>query len=155
MTTKAIPDGYHCVTPYLIIRGAAKAIEFYQRVFGATEVMRIPMPEGKIGHAEIRIGDSVIMIADEFPDMGARSPEAFGGSPVSMLIYMEGVDAVVSQALAAGATLQRPIEDKFYGDRAGTIVDPFGHTWVLSMHVEDVSPKEMQKRMNALYGPKS
>src|SRR5262245_4622863 len=126
---KPIPDGYYTATPYLIIGGAAAAIEFYKKAFGATEVMRFPGPNGTVGHAEIRIGNSPIMMADEFPDMGARSPKSIGGSPVSILLYVEDVDAVVKQAVAAGAKLTRPVEDKFYGDRAGSLEDPFGHAW--------------------------
>ena len=154
MTSKVhhIPEGYHTATPYLIIDGAARAIEFYKSAFGATELMRMADPAGKIGHAEIRIGDSPIMLADEAPDMDARSPHSIGGSPVSIMIYVEDVDAVVGRAVAAGATLTRPVEDKFYGDRAGSLTDPFGHTWHVSTHKEDVSPDEMKKRMAALHG---
>lgn len=139
------PEGYHTATPYLIVNNAAKAIEFYKGVFDAREVMRFDH-EGKIGHAEIKIGDSVIMLADEYPDMGIRGPQSLGGSPVAILLYVADVDGVVKGAVAAGAKLQRPVEDKFYGDRAGTLEDPFGHTWHIATHKEDVTPDEMKRR---------
>jgi PhnB protein len=147
---KPIPEGYHRLTPYLIVDGAAKALDFYTRVFGARELMRMPGPGGKVGHAEIRIGDSVIMLADEHPEMGARGPRKFGGSPVSLMLYVEDVDATVKTAVAAGAKLLRPVEDKFYGDRSGTIEDPFGHQWHVSTHVEDVPPDEVERRAAAM-----
>ena len=147
---KAIPDGYHSVTPYLIIDGAARALDFYKRAFDAKEMMRIPSPGDKIGHAEIKIGDSVIMLADEHPEMGARSPSHFGGSPVSIMIYVEDVDKQFKQAIAAGGTEVRPLADQFYGDRSGTLKDPFGHSWHLSTHKEDVSMEEMNRRMAAM-----
>jgi PhnB protein len=150
---KPIPDGYHSVTPYLIVNGGAAAIEFYKKAFGATEVMRLPGPDGKVGHAEIRIGDSVIMLADEHPEMGAKSPQTIGGSPVSIMLYVEDVDAIVRQAVAAGAKIQRPVEDKFYGDRMGTLDDPFGHVWHVATHTENVTPEEMKKRA-AQFEPK-
>ncbi len=143
---KLIPDGYHTATPYLIVNDAAQAIEFYKEAFGATELLRMAKPDGKIGHAEIRIGDSTIMLADEFPEMGARSPQSFGGSPVSIFLYVENVDAVFAQTVAAGAVVQRPVADQFYGDRMGGVKDPFGHAWYIATHVEDVSPEEMRKR---------
>jgi PhnB protein len=143
---KPIPDGYHSVTPYLIVKGGAAAIEFYKKAFGATEVMRLPGPDGKVGHAEIRIGDSVVMLADEHLEMGAKSPQTIGGSPVSILLYVEDVDAVVRKAVAAGAKIQRSVEDKFYGDRMGTLDDPFGHVWHVATHTENVTPEEMKKR---------
>jgi len=146
---RPIPEGYHSLTPYLIVDGAAKALDFYARAFGARELMRMPGPGGKVGHAEIRIGDSVVMLADEHPEVGARGPRTFGGSPVSLMLYVEDVDATVKSALAAGARLLRPVEDKFYGDRSGTIEDPFGHQWHLSTHVEDVPPDEMERRAAA------
>ena len=149
---KPIPDGYHTVTPYLIIKNAADALEFYKQAFGATELFRMAQPDGKIGHAEIKIGDSPIMLADEFPEMGYKSPQSLGGSPVSIMIYVEEVDAVFDRALAAGATVQQPVQDKFYGDRIGTLVDPFGHVWHVSTHKEDVSPEEMEKRAAASHG---
>jgi len=148
---EAIPERYRAATPYLIVRDAARAIAFYARAFGARELMRLPDPSGKIGHAEVMIGDAPIMLADEFPDMGYRSPETLGGSPVSLYLYVQDVDAVVRQAVAAGATLAEPVEDKFYGDRSGKLVDPFGHVWMIATHTEDVSPEEMRKRMAALY----
>jgi PhnB protein len=148
-TVKPIPEGYHTVTPYLIVRNAARAIEFYKKAFGATELMRMAEPSGRIGHAEIRIGDSPIMLADEVPEMGFRSPESLGGSPVSILLYVEDVDAVFSQAVAAGAKVQRPVADQFYGDRTGGVTDPFGHIWYIATHKEDVSPEEMRKRAAA------
>jgi len=146
MAIKAIPDGYRTATPYLIIKGASAAIDFYKRAFGATETMRMVDPKGRIGHAEIRIGDSVIMLADEHPDMGYRSPRSLGGSSVSILLYLENVDAVFDRAVAAGATAQRPVTDQFYGDRSGTLEDPFGHVWTVATHVEDVPPEEMRRR---------
>ncbi len=145
-----IPEGYHAVTPYLVIKGAAAAIEFYKKVFAATEVMRMPQADGRIGHAELKIGDSHIMMADEFPERDIRGPQAFGGSPVSLMVYVEDVDSVFKKALASGAKMKKPVEDQFYGDRSGTLTDPFGHQWTISTHTEDVSPEEMQKRMAAL-----
>ena len=141
-----IPDGYPVVTPYLCVRGAADAIEFYADVFGAVERMRMPQPDGRIGHAELQIRDSVVMLADEFPDMGVLSPQSIGGTPVTLNVYVDDVDAAVDRAVAAGATLTRPVENKFYGDRAGQIVDPWGHQWSVATHVEDVAPDEMQRR---------
>lgn len=145
-----VPDGYHSITPYLIVDGAAKAIEFYKEALGATEVMRMEWGEGKIGHAEIQIGDSRVMLADEHPEMGAKGPGAFGGSPVMMHLYLPEVDAVVERAVAAGAELERPVKDQFYGDRSGMIKDPFGHRWAISTHVEDLSPEEMERRKEAM-----
>jgi PhnB protein len=146
---KPIPEGYHTATPYLIIKDAARAIEFYKKAFGATELMRMPGQDGKIGHAEIKIGDSPIMLADEVPGMGFRSPESLGGSPISILLYVDDVDAVFSEAVAAGAKVQRPVADQFYGDRTGGVIDPFGHVWYIATHREDVSPDEMKKRAAA------
>jgi PhnB protein len=146
---KPVPDGYHTATPYLIVNGAAQAIEFYKKAFGATELLRMPQPGGKIGHAEIKIGDSIIMLADEFPDVSARSPRSIGGSPVSIMLYVEDVDRIFSQAVAAGAKVKRPVADQFYGDRTGGIEDPFGHLWYIATHKEDVSPEEMRKRAAA------
>ncbi len=143
---KPVPDGYHTVTPYLIVDGAAKALDFYKQIFGAKERMRMGSPGGKVGHAEIEIGGSVIMLADEHPEMEARAPRAFGGSPASIVLYVPDVDATVKNAQAAGAKLVQPIEDKFYGDRSGTIEDPFGHRWHVSTHKEDVPPDEMNRR---------
>ena len=152
---KPIPDGYHSMTPYLIVNGAAKAIEFYQKVFGAIELFRLGGPDGKIGHAELMINDSVLMLADEAPQMGALSPPTIGGSPVRILLYVENVDEVVPRAVAAGAKIVRPVEDQFYGDRAGGIEDPFGHYWHVATHKEDVSPDEMKRRAEALFSKKS
>ncbi len=147
---KPIPDNYHRVTPYLVVDGAAEAIDFYKRVFGATEQMRMPTPENKIGHAEIRIGDSVVMLADAVAEMGHKSPKALGGSPVSLMVYVEDVDATVAGAVKAGAKLTRPVENQFYGDRAGGITDPFGHDWHVATRVEEVAPEEMRRRMEAM-----
>lgn len=147
MAVKAIPEGYHSVTPYLIIKGAANAIDFYKRVLGAKELMRIPAPGGKIGHAELTIGDSHIMLSDEHPEMGHRSPQTIGGTGVSLMVYLERVDEIFKQALAAGAKELQPVKDQFYGDRSGTFQDPFGHVWTVSTHVEDVPPEELSRRM--------
>jgi len=152
---KPIPDGYHNVTAYLIVDGAAKAIDFYKKVFGATEKMRMPSPGGKVGHAELTLGDSMIMLADEHPDMGHRAPHAYGGSAVSLLVYVPDVDATVKAAIAGGAKVVRPVENQFYGDRMGSIEDPFGHLWSVATHVEDVPPEEMAKRAAAAMGKKS
>ncbi|PYU93668.1 MAG: glyoxalase [Acidobacteria bacterium] len=146
---KPIPQGYHTATPYLIVNDGAKAIEFYKKAFGATELFRMAGPDGKIGHAEIKIGDSPIMLADEVPAMGHRSPQSLGGSPVSILLYVEDVDAVFNQAVAAGAKVARPVADQFYGDRTGGVTDPFGHAWYIATHKEDVSSEELQKRAAA------
>jgi PhnB protein len=142
---RPIPAGYHSVTPYLIVSGAAKAIDFYKKAFGATELFRMEH-EGRVGHAEIKIGDSPIMLADEAPEMGAKSPQTIGGSPVSILLYVEDVDKIFNQAVAAGAKVQRPVQNQFYGDRSGGVTDPFGHSWYIHTHIEDVSPAEMGKR---------
>ena len=147
---KAIPEGYHNVTPYLIINGAARALDYYKNVFGATERMRMPGPDGKIGHAEITIGDSMIMLADEHVEMGARAPGAFGGSAVSIMLYVNDVDSTVKTAVAEGAKLLQPVEDKFYGDRMGTIEDPFGHHWHIGTHKEDVPADELKRRAAAM-----
>jgi PhnB protein len=147
--TKPIPDGYHTATPYLIIKGAADAIEFYKKAFGATELFRFPAPDGKIGHAEIKIGDSPIMLADEYPEMGYKGPQSLGGSPVSLMIYVEDVDTIFNRAVTAGASVKEAVSDKFYGDRTGTLTDPFGHVWHVSTHKEDVSVEEMERRAKA------
>src|SRR5438445_6914766 len=149
MAVKAIPDGYYTVTPYLIIKEAARAIGFYKKAFGATELMRFADPSGKVGHAEIKIGNSAIMLADEHPEMGYRGPESLGGTPVSILLYVADVDAMFSRAIAAGAKELRPVKDQFYGDRSGTLVDPFGHGWTIATHKEDVTLEEMNKRAAA------
>jgi PhnB protein len=152
MPVKAIPDGYHAVMPYLIVDDAAKAIEFYKTVLGATERMRMDAPGDKIGHAELTVGGSVIMLADEHPEMGAVGPRTVGGTPVGIMVYLPDVDAAVARALAAGAKLVSPAENKFYGDRTASIEDPFGHKWYLSTRVEDVPPDEMARRAAALHG---
>ena len=148
MAVKAIPEGYHSVTPYLVVDGAEEAIRFYTEALGATEVLRLPMA-GKIGHAEIKIGDSHVMLSDEWPDMDIRGPKSRGGATSSLMIYVEDADAAFARAVAAGATVERPVEDQFYGDRNGALVDPFGHRWTISTHVEDVPEDEMQRRMDA------
>jgi PhnB protein len=153
MKVKAIPSGYSSVTPYLIVEGAAEAIEFYKQVFGATERMRMPIPGGKIAHAEIQIGDSVVMLADQPTDPTAarlKSPNAVDGTAVSIHLYIEDVDSVMEKATNAGAKLVRPVANQFYGDRSGIFTDPFGHVWNVATHVEDVSPEEMEKRMAEL-----
>ncbi len=142
-----IPEGYASAIPYLIVRGAAKAIDFYRNAFGATEVMRYPAPDGKIGHAEVKIGNALFMIADEYPEMGHKNPHSLGGSPVSMMVYVENVDLVAHKAQEQGATIRRPLSDQFYGDRSCTLEDPFGHIWHFATHKEDVSLEEMQRRM--------
>jgi PhnB protein len=141
-----VAEGYTAVTPYLCVRGAADAIDFYTEMFGAKERMRMPQPDGRIGHAELLIRDAVVMLSDEFTDMGVLSPQSLGGSPVILNVYVDDVDAVVERAVAAGATLDRPVENRFYGDRSGQIVDPWGHRWSIATHVEDVPPDEMQRR---------
>jgi PhnB protein len=145
-----VRKGYHVVTPYLIVKGAAKAIEFYKEVLGATELMRFPGPNGNIGHAEIKIGDCQVMLADEIPGMGFSSPETLRGTPVGLVVYVEDVDACAAKAIAAGARIVKPVQDQFYGDRSGTFTDPFGHLWTISTHIEDVSPAELQRRMAAM-----
>ena len=146
MAVSYIPEGYHSVTPYLIVDGAAEAIRFYGEAFGATEVLRMPMGEDKLAHAEIRIGDSHVMLADEFPDMGFLGPQKRGGATASLMVYVEDVDAAFARALEAGATEERAPADQFWGDRMGTLVDPFGHRWTLATHIEDVSEEEMGRR---------
>lgn len=152
MAVKPIPEGYHSVTPYLVVKGAAAALEFYKKAFGAVELMRLEIPGGKIGHAEIRIGDSPVMLADEFPEMGAISPQTLGGAGVSLMVYVEDVDARFRQAIQAGGTEVRPVQDQFYGDRSGTLKDPFGHQWTLGTHKEDLTPEEIGKRAAAAMG---
>jgi len=146
---KPIPDNYPRVTAYLAIDGAGDAIDFYKKIFGAQERVRMPGPDGRIGHAEIGIGDSVIMMADTFPEMGHVDPKKLGGTPVTLTVYVEDADKTMKEALAAGAKETQPVEDKFYGDRAGQFDDPWGHRWNVMTHIEDVSPEEMQKRMEA------
>jgi PhnB protein len=149
---KPIPEGYHSVTPYLVVDGAAKAIDFYKRAFGATELMRMPGPGDTIPHAEIKVGDSVVMLCDPMKEMGHKTPKTLGGTPVTMLVYVEDVDATVQGALQAGAQEFRPVEDQFWGDRMGGVTDPFGHQWMIATHIEDVSPEEMERRMGAMAG---
>ena len=152
-TVKPVPDGYHTVTPYLIVNGASAAIDFYKKAFGAEELFRMPMPGGRVGHAEMKIGDSRIMLADEFPDHPesvAKSPQSLGGTSFGVNLYVEDVDTRFKQAVEAGAKVRRPLTTQFYGDRNGTVEDPFGHVWTISSHVEDVSGEELKKRMAAL-----
>ncbi|HET7486990.1 MAG TPA: VOC family protein [Acidimicrobiales bacterium] len=143
---KPIPDGYPRLSPYLTVDGAAAAIEFYADVFGAKERGRMPMPDGRVGHAELEVGDSLLMLSDESPEMGNRGPRSVGGTPVTLSIYVEDVDDVHKRAVAAGATEIRPVQDQFYGDRSCLLEDPFGHRWNVATHVEDLSPEEMGKR---------
>lgn len=146
---KPIPDGYHNVTAYLIVKGAAAAIDFYKEVFDATEIVRMAQPDGRIGHAELKFGDSFVMLADEFPEMNIVGPQTLGNTTVGLLLYVDDVDKVVERAVARGAKIKKPVETQFYGDRNATLEDPFGHKWTVAVHVEDVSPEEMQRRMAA------
>jgi PhnB protein len=146
MAVNPIPEGYPRVSPYLVVDGAQKAIEFYTTVLGFTERMRMPGPDGRIGHAELQLDGSVVMLADEFPEVGAKAPSAYGGSPVSLSVYVEDVDATFERATEAGGTVVRPLENQFYGDRSATFDDPFGHRWTIHTHIEDVSPEEMARR---------
>ncbi len=150
MAVQPIPDGYHSVTPYLIVDDAAGALEFYKKAFGAVEVLRIDGPEGKIGHAEFTVGDSHVMLASEFPEIEALAPSSIGGTPVTLCIYTENVDAMFAQAVAAGATELRPLMNQFYGDRSGLLKDPYGHRWTLATHIEDISDEELKKRAEAM-----
>jgi PhnB protein len=149
MAVKKIPDGHHGVLPYLIVDGAERALDFYKKAFGAVELFRHKAPTGKVGHAEVRIGGTVVMLADVHPDFDAYGPAHYGGSPISLHLYVEDVDAVARQAIAAGAKVKRPVADQFYGDRLGTVEDPFGHTWHISTHIEDVSSEELDRRAKA------
>jgi PhnB protein len=151
MAIKPIPDGYHSVTPYLSIKGAADAIEFYKRAFNATELFRLVAPSGEIGHAEIKIGDSPIMLADPCEEGAFRNPQSLGGSSVGLHVYVEDVDALFVQAVDAGAKTVRPVQDQFYGDRTGTLEDPFGHVWFLATHKEELTPEEINRRAEALF----
>jgi PhnB protein len=149
MSVNFQPSGYHTATPYLVIKGAAAAIDFYKKVFSATEVLRMPGPGGAVMHAELKIGDSVIMLGEEMPGMGSSSPTTIGGSPVGICLYFPDVDARFALALKNGATEKRPVKDQFYGDRSGTFADPFGHLWTVATHKEDVPPAEMTRRFEA------
>jgi PhnB protein len=149
MAVKKVPEGYNRVSPYLIVDGAERALDFYKKAFGAVELFRHKAPTGKIGHAEVRIGDTVVMLADVHPDFDAHGPTHYGGSPISLHMYVEDVDAVARQAIAAGAKVKRPVGDQFYGDRLGTFEDPFGHTWHISSHIEDVPGDELDRRAKA------
>jgi PhnB protein len=146
---KPIPEGYHSITPYLIIDGAADALEYYKKAFGATELFRMEHG-GKIGHAEMKIGDSPFMLADEHPEEGHRGPKALGGSPVGIMIYVEDVDTIFKQAIDAGGSQVKPLQDQFYGDRSGSLTDPFGHVWTVATHKEDVSSEEIDRRLKAM-----
>jgi PhnB protein len=149
MATKPIPEGYHTVSPYLAVEDAARAIEYYAKAFGAKEVVHMDSPDGKVGHAELEIGDSRVMLSDPFPQSSTRSPKELGGTSVSVFMYVEDVDALVKQAVDAGATVTMEVADQFWGDRFGTITDPFGHVWNIATHVEDVPPEEMAERAKA------
>lgn len=153
MTVNPIPDGYGSAIPYLIVRGAAQAIDFYKQNFGATEMMRFPAPDGRIGHAELKIGNALFMIADHHPELGHRDPRDVGGVPVSIMVYVEDVDALVNKAQRHGAKVRRPLADQFYGDRSCTLEDPFGHVWHFATHKEDVSFEEMNRRMKSMREP--
>lgn len=150
MSVKPVPDGYHTVIPYLVVRGASDAIAFYGKALGATELVRMPGPGGAVMHAELKIGDSVVMLTDENPEMGSVSPATLNGTPVSVFLYVPDVDALFGQAVAAGATALMPPTDMFWGDRFGKLKDPFGHEWAMATHIEDVTPEEMQKRMASM-----
>ena len=146
MAVQPIPAGYHTATIYLIVKGGVQALEFYKNAFGAVELMRMPGPNGTIGHAEIKIGDSPIMLADEFPEMGHKSPTTLGGTAAGIMIYVPDCDAMFAKAVSLGATVMKPLADQFYGDRSGSVIDPFGHQWTIATHIEDVSPEEMERR---------
>ena len=147
---KPVPDGYHNVTPYLSIKGAAAAIDFYKRAFGAIEVMRMPQPDGRVGHAELKFGDSYVMLSDEFPELQVVGPKTVGNTTVGILLYVDDVDKTVERAVALGATIKKPVQDQFYGDRNATLEDPFGHKWTVAVHIEDVTPEQMKERMAAM-----
>lgn len=148
---KPVPAGHRTVTPYLAVKNAVKALEFYKKAFGAQESYKLLMPDGRLGHAELKIGDSLIMLSDEFPEYGGKSPETLGGTPVALHLYVEDVDAFFLNALAAGAKERKAVEDQFYGDRSGQLEDPFGHVWWVATHVEDVPPAEMQRRVKEMF----
>ena len=147
MAVNYIPDGYHTITPYLIVKDPAKALAFYQKAFGAKEILRMSDHNGGIMHAEFQVGDSKVMMAGEYPDMGALSPQSIGGTPVSLCLYVDNVDKMFQQALDAGATQKRPVQDQFYGDRSGTLEDPFGHTWTIATHIEDLTQEQVEQRV--------
>jgi PhnB protein len=153
-TVNPIPAGHRTVTPYLAVKNGTRALEFYKKAFGATELSRLMMPDGRLGHAEIRVGDSIIMLSDEFPEYGGKAPDTLGGSPVSLHLYVPDVDAFFQKALAAGAQERKPVMDQFYGDRAGQLQDPFGHLWWVATHKEDVAPEEMQRRVGSMFAGK-
>ena len=148
---KPVPDGHRTVAPYLAIKNAASALEFYKKAFGAIETYKLIIPDGRVGHAEIRLGDSLIMLADEFPEFGGKAPESLGGSPVSIHLYVDDVDVFVKKAVGEGARELKPVADQFYGDRSGQLQDPFGHLWWVATHKEDVAPEELQKRVRTLF----
>ena len=152
---KAVPAGHHTVAPYLAVKDGVKALAFYKKAFGAIETYKLLVPDGRLGHAEIRLGDSLIMLSDEFPEYGAKAPPTLGGSPVSIHLYVDDVDAFFKRALAAGAKERKPVTDQFYGDRSGQLEDPFGHLWWVATHKEDVSPEELQKRVRAMFSGKT
>jgi len=145
----SVPDGYHTITPYLVIRGAAQAIDYYKQAFGATEIMRIQQPDGRVGHAELKFGDAVVMLADEFPEINVVGPATLGNTTVGVLLYVENADATFDKAVSLGAKVRKPMADQIYGDRNGTLEDPFGHKWTIATHKEDVTPEEMERRMAA------
>ena len=153
MAVKPIPDGYHSVTIYLTLSGAADALEFYKKAFGAIELFRIPGPDGRLGHAEMKIGDSIVMMSDEFPEMNVKSPRTLGGTSAGICLYVPNVDELFAQAVAAGGTIERPLQNQFYGDRSGTIIDPFGHKWTIATHIENVTPEEMDRRHKEMAKP--
>jgi PhnB protein len=153
MTVSPIPAGYHTVTPYLVVEGADRALGWYRQAFGAREIMRLDAPGGRIGHAEFEVEGSRLMITDASPDCGTKDPPAFGGSPITLLLYVTDVDATFAKATAAGAEAKRPPADMFYGDRSGTVVDPFGHTWHIATHIEDVPHDEIERRLAKMMTP--
>ena len=147
MSVRAIPEGYSSVTPYLIVRGAAQALDYYKMAFDAQELMRFAGPDGRVMHAEIQIGDARVMLADESPEMGHKSPATLGGNATGLMLYVTDVDDTFQRAISAGGKVMQPVKDQFYGDRSGNVTDPFGHTWTIATHIEDVAPDELQRRM--------
>jgi PhnB protein len=150
-----VPQGHRTVAPYLSVKDGARALDFYRRAFGATEIYRLMLPDGRLGHGEIRLGDSVVMLSDEFPEFGTKGPQTLGGTPVNIHLYVDDVDAFCKKAVAAGAIERKPVMDQFYGDRSGQLEDPFGHLWWVATHKEDIAPEELQKRAAALFGAKT